>query len=123
MGRGSFLSPRLPQHAPLKPPKVHCRHPSTYVPLLIIYCLFYLFLHNLIFYVVRLRIDELTRKIATGDCGEPNAIERSPSPEPMYNREGKRTNTREQRAKDKLVQERAKYILEAMKIDPLFRVC
>jgi hypothetical protein len=31
---------------------------------------------------------------------------RSPSPEPLYNESGARTNTREQRAKDKLMRQR-----------------
>jgi len=39
----------------------------------------------------------------------------------MYDSQGKRTNTREQRAKDKLIRERHILIEKAMKINPTFR--
>ena len=48
--------------------------------------------------------------------------ERSPSPEPTYDQMGKRTNTRDQRVKDKLMRERQNLVAEAMAMNPLFRV-
>lgn len=47
---------------------------------------------------------------------------RPPSPEPIYNNFGARVNTREQRAKDKLLRERTNLIEEAMRLNPAFRV-
>jgi len=70
--------------------------------------------------LVRLRIEEITRKLTSGQYEE-GIRERSPSPEPMYDNMGKRTNTREQRQKDKLNKERQKYVTEAMLMNPLFR--
>ena len=49
--------------------------------------------------------------------------ERSPSPEPIYDTQGKRVNTRDQRAKDKLLEERQKSIEMATAMWPGFRVC
>lgn len=42
---------------------------------------------------------------------------RSPSPEPIYNHEGKRLNTREMRTRRRLEEERHKYIQEMMDIN------
>jgi splicing factor 1 len=70
---------------------------------------------------VRLRIEEITRKLATEQYDD-GVVERSPSPEPMYDNNGKRTNTREQRQREKLTKERQKYVTEAMLISPYFRV-
>eukprot|EP00798_Chlamydomonas_sp_ICE-L_P010194 gene10194-8106_t len=46
---------------------------------------------------------------------------RSPSPEPTYNEQGVRTNTREQRQKDKLMKERQDIIAELIKSNPVFK--
>lgn len=73
-------------------------------------------------FAVRLRIEEITRKLTTGQFEE-GLRERSPSPEPVYDNMGKRVNTRDQRIKDKLMKERQKYVTEAMYMNPLFRVC
>jgi hypothetical protein len=48
--------------------------------------------------------------------------ERSPSPEPIYDTQGKRVNTRDQRAKDKLLEERQKSIEMATAMWPGFKV-
>lgn len=49
---------------------------------------------------MQLQIEDLTRKLRTGDLGiPPNPEDRSPSPEPIYNSEGKRLNTREFRTR------------------------
>ena len=42
---------------------------------------------------------------------------RSPSPEPIYNNEGKRLNTREYRTRKKLEEERHKLVNEAMSLN------
>ncbi|XP_059147473.1 splicing factor 1-like [Physella acuta] len=73
-------------------------------------------------YVVHLQIEEITRKLRTGDLGIPaNPEQRSPSPEPIYNNEGKRLNTREYRTRKKLEEERHKLIQEAIKLNPEFK--
>lgn len=47
--------------------------------------------------------------------------ERSPSPEPIYDQHGKRVNTRDQRAKDKLLVERQNLIEMAYVMNPQFK--
>jgi len=42
---------------------------------------------------------------------------RSPSPEPIYNNEGKRLNTREYRTRKKLEEDRHKLIQEALSLN------
>ena len=46
---------------------------------------------------------------------------RSPSPQPVYDAKGIRTNTREQRTKEKLHNERINIIQELLKIDKTFK--
>ncbi|WIA22186.1 hypothetical protein OEZ85_004520 [Tetradesmus obliquus] len=46
---------------------------------------------------------------------------RSPSPEPVYNESGARINTREQRARDKLVRHRNELITEMIKANPSYK--
>ncbi|KAH9499596.1 Splicing factor 1 [Bulinus truncatus] len=73
-------------------------------------------------YVVHLQIEEITRKLRTGDLGIPaNPEQRSPSPEPIYNNEGKRLNTREYRTRKKLEEERHKLIQEAIKLNTEYK--
>eukprot|EP01116_Phalansterium_solitarium_P018852 TRINITY_DN5118_c0_g1_i1.p1 TRINITY_DN5118_c0_g1~~TRINITY_DN5118_c0_g1_i1.p1 ORF type:complete len:448 (+),score=148.91 TRINITY_DN5118_c0_g1_i1:145-1488(+) len=69
---------------------------------------------------VRVRVEETTRKPNTGEL-DIDINCRSPSPEPVYDRDGKRQNTKEQRAKDKLLIERQKLIEEAYRMNPHFR--
>ncbi|KAL1935650.1 hypothetical protein VTP01DRAFT_4790 [Rhizomucor pusillus] len=71
-------------------------------------------------YVLQIRLEEINRKLRTGDYVPPER-ERSPSPEPVYNSEGKRINTREARYKKKLEDERHKLVEKAMKTIPNFR--
>ncbi|XP_065581777.1 splicing factor 1-like [Artemia franciscana] len=67
-------------------------------------------------YLAQLQIEELSRKLRTGDLGIPvNPEERSPSPEPIYDTQGKRLNTREFRTRRKLEEERHR-LIERMKI-------
>ncbi|KAI8881085.1 hypothetical protein K501DRAFT_296042 [Backusella circina FSU 941] len=71
-------------------------------------------------YLLQIRLEEVNRKLRTGEY-VPNERERSPSPEPIYNADGKRTNTREARYKKKLEDERHKLIETAIKTIPHFR--
>jgi splicing factor 1 len=73
--------------------------------------------------ILRLRIDDLTKKIgnpmqAMADIPE---HERSPSPEPVYDAQGKRLNTRPYRLREKLISQRHDCIIEAQKLIPDFR--
>ncbi|ELK24375.1 Splicing factor 1 [Myotis davidii] len=71
---------------------------------------------------VQLQIEDLTRKLRTGDLGiPPNPEDRSPSPEPIYNSEGKRLNTREFRTRKKLEEERHNLITEMVALNPDFK--
>uniref|UniRef100_A0A8C5WL14 Branchpoint-bridging protein n=1 Tax=Leptobrachium leishanense TaxID=445787 RepID=A0A8C5WL14_9ANUR len=75
-------------------------------------------------YIVQLQIEDLTRKLRMGDLGiPPNPEDRSPSPEPIYNSEGKRLslNTREFRTRKKLEEERHNLITEMVGLNPDFK--
>ncbi|XP_061921029.1 splicing factor 1-like isoform X2 [Entelurus aequoreus] len=73
-------------------------------------------------YIVQLQIEDLTRKLRTGDLGIPvNPEDRSPSPEPIYNSEGKRLNTREYRTRKKIEEERHSLITEMVGLNPDFK--
>ncbi|OCT84206.1 hypothetical protein XELAEV_18022346mg [Xenopus laevis] len=64
-------------------------------------------------YIVQLQIEDLTCKLCTGDLRIPsNPEDRSPSPESIYNSEGKRLNAREFRTRKKLEEERHILITE-----------
>jgi len=47
--------------------------------------------------------------------------DRDPSPTPLYDKGGKRVNTKDQRAKNKLMEERHILIEKALNVNPLFR--
>ena len=60
--------------------------------------------------------------LRTGDFGIPLSIDdRSPSPEPIYDNQGKRLNTREVRTRAKLDGERHKLVLEMLKLNPDYK--
>jgi splicing factor 1 len=60
--------------------------------------------------------------LRTGELGIPsNPENRSPSPEPIYDSNGKRLNTREVRARTKLEGERHKLVLEMFKLNPEYK--
>ncbi|VVC91081.1 unnamed protein product, partial [Leptidea sinapis] len=64
--------------------------------------------------LVQLQIEEVSRKLRSGDLGiPPNPEERSPSPEPIYSTDGKRLNTREYRTRRKLEEERHRLVQRA----------
>jgi len=73
--------------------------------------------------LVRVRIEEITKQISMGDVGLSliDERDRSPSPEPIYDKDGKRLNTREQRAKEKLNKERTELVELALAMDSTFK--
>ncbi|XP_075210955.1 splicing factor 1 isoform X2 [Lycorma delicatula] len=73
-------------------------------------------------YLLQLQIEEVSRKLRTGDLGIPaNPEERSPSPEPIYSSDGKRLNTREYRTRKRLEEERHSLIQQMIKLNPEFK--
>ncbi|RXW24258.1 hypothetical protein EST38_g1593 [Candolleomyces aberdarensis] len=71
-------------------------------------------------YAIHLRLEEINRKLRLNDFVPPER-ERSPSPPPTYDGQGRRTNTREVRYRKKLEEERVRLVEKAMKNDPNFR--
>ncbi|KDR15002.1 splicing factor 1-like [Zootermopsis nevadensis] len=73
-------------------------------------------------YLVQLQIEEISRKLRTGELGIPlNPEERSPSPEPIYSSDGKRLNTREYRTRKRLEEERHHLIQQMLSLNPDFK--
>ncbi|KAL0831695.1 hypothetical protein ABMA28_001242 [Loxostege sticticalis] len=73
-------------------------------------------------YLLQLQIEEVSRKLRSGDLGIPaNIEERSPSPEPIYSTDGKRLNTREYRTRRKLEEERHRLVQRMHQINPEFK--
>ncbi|XP_064600876.1 splicing factor 1-like [Liolophura sinensis] len=73
-------------------------------------------------YLVHLQIEEISRRLRTGDLGiPPNPEDRSPSPEPIYNNEGKRLNTREYRTRKRLEEERHRLVTEASNLNTEYK--
>ncbi|CAO1618476.1 unnamed protein product [Sympodiomycopsis kandeliae] len=71
-------------------------------------------------YAVSVRLDEISNKLRSGDVVPPDR-ERSPSPPPVYDTQGRRTNTREVRYRKKLEDERVALVEKQMKLDPNYR--
>ncbi|KAJ1036100.1 hypothetical protein NDA18_000243 [Ustilago nuda] len=71
-------------------------------------------------YAIQVRLDEISRKLRSGDFIPPDR-ERSPSPPPTYDNQGRRTNTREVRYRNKLEDERLSLVERQLKLDPNFR--
>ncbi|XP_075247772.1 splicing factor 1-like [Convolutriloba macropyga] len=64
-------------------------------------------------YLVQLQIEDVSRKLRSGDLGiPPNPADRSPSPEPTYDNQGKRLNTREYRTRRKLEDQRHELVVK-----------
>ncbi|KAJ1521981.1 hypothetical protein ONE63_002306 [Megalurothrips usitatus] len=73
-------------------------------------------------YLVQLQIEEVSRKLRTGELGiATNPEERSPSPEPIYSSDGKRLNTREYRTRKKLEDERHHLVTKMIELNPEFK--
>eukprot|EP00116_Pleurobrachia_bachei_P001799 sb/3462061/ len=70
-------------------------------------------------YLIHVKIEEVNKKLKIGDFSK--EIQRSPSPEPVYNAEGKRLNTREFRIRKKLEDEKVSLLQEAMRLNPNFK--
>ncbi|KAH8118131.1 hypothetical protein DFH11DRAFT_1503885 [Phellopilus nigrolimitatus] len=71
-------------------------------------------------YAIHLRLEEINGKLRLNDFIPPER-ERSPSPPPTYDAQGRRTNTREVRYRKKLEDERIRLVDRALKTDPNFR--
>ena len=71
--------------------------------------------------VIRLRIDEITTKLVSGQLDLDFSDDRSPSPDPTYDGQGKRTNTREMRERDALHRERHLLVQKALMLSSHFR--
>ncbi|KAL7009461.1 hypothetical protein EMMF5_001092 [Cystobasidiomycetes sp. EMM_F5] len=71
-------------------------------------------------YAVHLRLEEIGRKLRSGDVVPPER-ERSPSPPPTYDHQGRRTNTRDIRYRKKLEDERNRLVDRAMRSDPNYK--
>nr|CAG8446066.1 12715_t:CDS:2 [Entrophospora candida] len=71
-------------------------------------------------YLLHMRLEEIGRKLRTGDYVPPER-ERSLSPKPIYDSQGKRVNTREYRYRKKLEDERHRLIEDAIKMNPDFK--
>ncbi|EPQ31239.1 uncharacterized protein PFL1_01424 [Pseudozyma flocculosa PF-1] len=71
-------------------------------------------------YAIQVRLDEISRKLRSGDYVPPDR-ERSPSPPPTYDNQGRRTNTREVRYRKRLEDERMALVERQMQLDPNFR--
>ncbi|XP_066145430.1 splicing factor 1 isoform X2 [Euwallacea fornicatus] len=73
-------------------------------------------------YLLQLQIEEVSRKLRSGDLGIPaNPEQRSPSPEPIYSSDGKRLNTREFRTRKRLEEERHNLVMKMQSINPDFK--
>lgn len=72
-------------------------------------------------YLLQLKIEELTIRIRTNDLRIPAERDRSPSPEPVYDMNGKRLNTREFRVQKKLEDERHILIQKMLYENPLYK--
>jgi len=70
---------------------------------------------------VRVRIEEITRKANINDVDMDFFVEREDSPEPIYDNNGKRINTKDQRAKNKLLEERQLLVEAALTMNPNFK--
>ncbi|CAJ2500258.1 Uu.00g031110.m01.CDS01 [Anthostomella pinea] len=72
-------------------------------------------------YVMHVRIEELTQKLRMNDVVTANRGRRSPSSEPTYDASGRRTNTRQQRQRQRLEDEGHVLIRTAIKAIPNYR--
>lgn len=73
-------------------------------------------------YLIQLQIEEITRRLRLPNLGIPEStFMRSPSPEPIYDQHGKRTNTREARTKKKLDDSRHLLVVDMFKLNPEYK--
>ena len=73
-------------------------------------------------YLLRLQIQDCSSRLNRPDLGIPeNPRDRSPSPEPVYNSQGVRINTRIDRTKNQLISQRNNAITKLKEIDPEYQ--
>lgn len=72
-------------------------------------------------YALHVRIQEITQKLRIDDIVPADPHRRSPSPEPRYDSSGVRTNTRYQRHRERLEEERHSLIQTALDTIPNYR--
>ncbi len=73
-------------------------------------------------YLLNMQIQEISSQLSKPDLGIPaNPRDRSPSPEPIYNSSGKRMNTRMDRTRSKLVNQRNACITRLKELDPTYQ--
>ncbi|CAF0801409.1 unnamed protein product [Rotaria sordida] len=73
-------------------------------------------------YILQLQIEELTRRLKMNDLHiSSNPGNRSPSPEPIYDQQGKRQNTREVRTRRKIEDQRHQFITELIALNPDYK--
>ncbi|VDK24154.1 unnamed protein product [Taenia asiatica] len=73
-------------------------------------------------YILQLQIEDITRRLKTGDLGIPaNPEDRSPSPEPVYSSDGKRLNTREYRTRKTMEENRHNFIQQMLELNPDYK--
>ncbi|VDO01396.1 unnamed protein product [Rodentolepis nana] len=73
-------------------------------------------------YILQLQIEDLTRRLKTGDLGiSANPEDRSPSPEPVYSSDGKRLNTREYRTRKTMEENRHNFIQQMLELNPEYK--
>lgn len=87
---------------------------------------------------MHLEVEEITSRLKTGNLGIPRDQRdrldnhscnvagmlisyRSPSPAPVYNHDGKRLNTREQRTRTKLEKKRHELVLQCKRLNPSYK--
>lgn len=75
---------------------------------------------QLIAYQIMFRIHEITSLLFSNGLKPPERRHRSPSPPPMYDARGKRINTKEQRYRKKLEEERHRLVEIALRLIPHF---
>lgn len=67
------------------------------------------------------KLNDINRKLMSNNIELPPEEERSPSPEPVYDGNGMRQNTRQARMFEKLQKQRSKLITQLVRKDPQFR--
>ena len=72
--------------------------------------------------LVRVRLEEIQYALTTKQLGLTTNRERSPSPEPVYDKDGKRVNTRDARAVEHYNKERQRLLEQALSVCPSFKV-
>lgn len=66
-------------------------------------------------------LEDLSNRIDANDIRLPPEHARSPSPEPVYDRNGVRQNTREVRMREKMIEQRERMVEELIKVDPTYK--